>query len=124
MTTIEPELWVDGAATATRFYVDAFGATVLFQVGEGEDVVSRLDVDGARFWVAQADGDARRSPRRWGGATGRVLLVVDDPAAVVAAAAAAGATVTAEVAEEHGWVVGRVVDPFGHEWEIGRHHGD
>ena len=34
-------------------------------------------------------------------------------------AVAAGATETSPVAHEHGWRVGRVTDPFGHEWEIG-----
>jgi PhnB protein len=24
------------------------------------------------------------------------------------------------VAEEHGWRLGRVADPFGHHWEIGK----
>jgi PhnB protein len=23
------------------------------------------------------------------------------------------------VSNEHGWRLGRIVDPFGHEWEIG-----
>jgi PhnB protein len=23
------------------------------------------------------------------------------------------------VSDEHGWRIGRIVDPFGHEWEIG-----
>ena len=23
------------------------------------------------------------------------------------------------VADEHGWRLGRIIDPFGHEWEIG-----
>jgi quaternary ammonium compound-resistance protein SugE len=32
----------------------------------------------------------------------------------------AGATVVVPVSEMHGWRVGRVVDPFGHHWEIGR----
>ncbi len=125
MASIEPELWVDAAASAARFYIAAFGATVVFQVGDGEDVVTRLDVDGARFWVATADPRiGRRSPGELHGATARILLVVDDAAAVVRDARAAGATVTAEVAEEHGWVLGRIVDPYGHEWEIGHHLGD
>ncbi|HRC11556.1 MAG TPA: VOC family protein [Dermatophilaceae bacterium] len=125
MASIEPELWVERAASAARFYSDAFGATVVFQVGEGEDVVTRLDVDGARFWVAAADSRIRRrAPDEFQGATGRVLLVLPDPAAVVVAAEAAGATATAEVTEEHGWLLGRIVDPFGHEWEIGRHLAD
>jgi PhnB protein len=37
----------------------------------------------------------------------------------LARAEAAGATITAPVADEHGWRLGRIVDPFGHEWEIG-----
>jgi PhnB protein len=24
------------------------------------------------------------------------------------------------VAAQHGWVVGRIMDPFGHHWEIGK----
>ena len=32
----------------------------------------------------------------------------------------AGAVAVAPVADEHGWRLGRLVDPFGHEWEIGR----
>lgn len=62
----------------------------------------------------------RYSPRAIGGATGRTLLVVDDPDSVVAQAVAAGAHGTAEVGIEHGWRLGRIIDPFGHEWEIGR----
>ena len=35
-------------------------------------------------------------------------------------AIAAGATAASEMADEHGWRLGRVFDPFGHEWEIGK----
>ena len=37
-----------------------------------------------------------------------------------AKALAAGAREVVAVAEEYGWRLGRVVDPFGHHWEIGR----
>jgi PhnB protein len=121
VTGIEPELWVDRAAAAVSFYEAALGATTEFRVGEGDDIVARLAVDGARFWVAAADASmGRLSPRGAGGRTGRTLLVVDDPDAVVAQAVRSGATEEAEVTDEHGWRLGRVVDPFGHEWEIGR----
>jgi len=121
MTGIEPELWVDRAATAVAFYASAFGAVPLHQVGGGEDVVARLAVGDARFWVASSSEEMHRlSPRAIGGTTGRTLLTVEDPDAVVARAVAAGATETAPVDVEHGWRLGRVVDPFGHEWEIGR----
>ena len=76
MTGLEPELWVDRAATAVRFYADALGATVLFQVGDGEDVVARLAIDDARFWVGAADPELQRlGPAAIGGRTGRTLLV-------------------------------------------------
>jgi PhnB protein len=49
-----------------------------------------------------------------------VLLVVDDPDSVFAQAFAAGADGESPVDEEHGWRVRRLIDPFGHEWEIGK----
>ena len=62
----------------------------------------------------------RFSPGAIGGATGRTLLVTDDPDAMFSQALAAGASAASEVADEHGWRLGRIFDPFGHEWEIGR----
>jgi PhnB protein len=50
----------------------------------------------------------------------RLTLVVEDPDAAVARAIAAGATELAPVVEEHGWRLGRIADPFGHHWEIGK----
>jgi PhnB protein len=122
MTSIQPELWVENPREAVAFYEAAFGATVLHLVGDGDDVVAQLGVgEAAAFWVASASEELRRfSPRELAGATGRTLLVVDEPDAVHGRALAAGATETAPVADEHGWRVGRLVDPFGHEWEIGR----
>lgn len=121
---VQPELWVDRAATAVAFYREAFGAVVLHQVGEGEDVVAQLAVGGAGFWVSAAGSDGpRRSPNAIGCATARTLLVVDEPDAVWRNAVAAGATPAAPPADEHGWRLGRIVDPFGQEWEIGRPAG-
>lgn len=121
MTFIQPEIWVDRGEAALAFYVAAFGARVLHRVGEDEDIVAQLAVDDAAFWIATAGSNTERMvPRSLGGATGRVLLVVGDPEAVFAQAIAAGALSKSSVAEEHGWRVGRLIDPFGHEWEIGK----
>ena len=121
MTAIQPELWVEHASRAVAFYRDAFGAKVLHQVGEADDIVAQLAVDDAVFWIAAAGPDMGRfSPQAIGGSTGRMLLVVDDPAAVHRRAVDAGAVEKSPVGEEHGWLVGRVVDPYGHEWEIGK----
>jgi PhnB protein len=49
-----------------------------------------------------------------------MLLVVPDPDAIVASALAAGANIVRPVTDEHCWRLGRILDPFGHHWEIGK----
>jgi PhnB protein len=121
MTSIQPEVWVDRGGAGLAFYQSASGARALHRVGEGDDIVAQPAVGDAAFWIA-ATGSTRERlvPRAVGGATGRVLLVVDDPDAVFAQAVAAGAEGKSSVEDEHGWRVGRLIDPFGHEWEIGK----
>ena len=120
---IQPQLWVTEGPAAVAFYERALGATVEHLVsGPGDhDVVAQLAVGAARFWVSNASETmGRLSPAAIGGATARFLLVVEEPEAVMASAVAAGATETGSVGDEHGWRLGRFVDPFGHEWEVGR----
>ena len=125
MTSIQPELWVESPRDALAFYEAAFGAIVLHRVGDEDDLVAQLAVGGAAFWVAGTSASMKRlSPRAIDGATSRTLLVVDDPDAVVLQAVAAGATETSAVSNEHGWRLGRIIDPFGHEWEIGTPLGE
>jgi PhnB protein len=120
MTSIQPELWVESPTEAIAFYEAAFGAAVLHRVGVGDEIVAQLGVGEAAFWVASASAPmGRLSPRSLDGATSRTLLVLDAPEEVVRNAVAAGATETSPVGDEHGWRLGRIVDPFGHEWEIG-----
>ena len=89
-------------------------------MGEGDDIVAQLGVGEAAFWVAPSASTMKRlSPRSIDGATSRTLLVVNDPETILRQAVAAGATETSPVDDEHGWRLGRIVDPFGHEWEIG-----
>ena len=50
-----------------------------------------------------------------------MVLVADDPDGVFNKAVAAGAKELWPVADQdYGWRVGRVIDPFGHHWEIGK----
>jgi PhnB protein len=105
---------------AIAFYQAAFDATVVHQVGEGEDIVAQLATGDAYFWVANADPERGRfSAVAIGGGTSRTLLVTGDPDTVISAALAAGATVTSAAGDEHGWRLGRIIDPFGQHWEIG-----
>ncbi|QNI32898.1 VOC family protein [Alloacidobacterium dinghuense] len=122
-TTIAPLLSVRNGAKAVAFYETAFGATVLMRVDAPDGaVVAQLSVGGAGFWLADESPEHQNfSPETLGGGTVRMIMVVDDPDAVFARAVAAGATVVWPVEDQpYHWRVGRVVDPFGHHWEIGK----
>jgi len=106
-------------ARAMDFYKQAFGAVEVYGVPGGG--VATLAVDGAEFWVAEESPEHLNfSPETLGGCSVRMLLVTEDPDAVCARAVAAGATLVVPVADEYGWRLGRIADPFGHHWEVGR----
>ncbi|MCI0534133.1 MAG: VOC family protein [Verrucomicrobiales bacterium] len=118
-TSVTATLSVRRWADAIAFYKAAFGATEVYRVDGGG--VAQLSVSGAEFWVAEeSPAHLNFSPESLGGCSVRMLLIVEDPAAICAQAIAAGATEVASVADAYGWRLGRIVDPFGHHWEIGR----
>jgi PhnB protein len=121
-TSIAPMLSVRRGAEAVAFYKKAFGAGELFKIGSGDGaVVAQLAVQGAKFWVVDESPEhLNYSPESLNGSTARMVLVVSDPVAVLAKAVAAGAKQIWPVREENGWYMGRVLDPFGHHWEIGK----
>ena len=120
--SIAPMLSVRDGARAVEFYQSAFGAIEVYRMEDPSDsVVSRLSVNGAEFWVSDESPEhGNFSPESLGGASVRIILTVEDPDALFARAVAVGAREVYAVEEEHGWRLGRVVDPFGHHWEIGR----
>jgi PhnB protein len=119
--SLAPWLSVRNGAKAVDFYKSAFGATEVFRLDAGGAVVARLSVDGAEFWLGDESPEhGNFSPESIGGGSVRMVLTVADPDAVFARALTAGASKVVPVREEHGWRFGRVVDPFGHHWEIGR----
>lgn len=122
-TALTPTLSVRGAARAIDFYEEAFGASELMRVTSPDgDVVAELSIDGARFFVAdESPPNGNCSPETLGGTSVRMGLIVADPDAVARRAVAAGAREVYPVADQdYGYRLGRVVDPFGHHWEICR----
>lgn len=119
--SIQPFLSVRNAARAVEFYKAAFGAIETFRIEDPSGaVVSRLSVGGAEFWASDESPEhGNFSPESLGGGTTRLVLIVADPDAVVARAIGAGAREVVAVKEDYGWRLGRVMDPFGHHWEIG-----
>jgi PhnB protein len=121
-TAITPWLSVRKSAQALEFYKSAFGAVEVYRLdGPEESIVARLSIDGAEFWLSDESPEhGNPSPQTIGGSSIRIILTVADPDAVFARALQAGASQVYPVSEGHGWRVGRVSDPFGHHWEIGR----
>ena len=122
--SIVPELSVRRGRAAVEFYKAAFGAVEVYRVGgtdDNPDVVSQLSVGNASFWVSdESPPHVNFSPESLGGGTVRMLLIVDDPDSAIERAKSAGAREVDPVGEEHGWRLGRIEDPFGHHWEIGK----
>jgi PhnB protein len=118
-TQVTATLSVRDWPRAIAFYKAAFGAMELYRVPGGG--VGQLAIDDAEFWVAEESPEHLNfSPESLGGCSVRMLLLVDDPDSVQRRAVAAGATEVVPVAEAYGWRLGRILDPFGHHWEIGR----
>lgn len=124
MSDVYPFLAVRDVDAAAEFYAQAFGA-----IEEGERVrapdgrqVAVLSIDGHRLGVAtEAPELGTPSPETLGATTVRISIHVDDPDALAARAIAAGAREMFAVADQpYGMRQGRVVDPFGHHWLIGR----
>ena len=119
-TSIAPWLSVKKSIDAVEFYKLAFGAVVLYRLDAQEgEVVAKLAVDGAEFWLSEESTD-NLSPDSLGGISVRMILTVSDPDQLFARAVGAGAEIVFAIGEEHGWRLGRLKDPFGHHWEIGR----
>ena len=120
--SLAPWLSVRDAASAVEFYKSGFRAKEVFRLeGPENSVIARLSVEGAEFWVSDESPDhGNFSPVSLNGMSVRMILIVQDPDAAFAQAIRAGATEVYPVSEGRGWRVGRLVDPFGHHWEIGR----
>jgi PhnB protein len=121
-TAISPMLSVRNGAQAIEFYKAAFGASELFRIDNATgEVVARLSVEGAEFWLAdESPQHLNFSPESLGGGSVRMVMIVENPDAAFARAVAAGAKVVWPVGNQYGWRLGRIVDPFGHHWEIGK----
>ncbi len=121
-SSIAPWLSVRDSVRAVDFYKSAFGANEVYRLEPPDGgLVARLSVDGAEFWLSNESPDqSNLSPESLGGGSVRIILTVTNPDALFARALEAGATQVFPVGEEHGWRLGRLVDPFGLHWEIGR----
>ncbi|HVZ83108.1 MAG TPA: VOC family protein [Terracidiphilus sp.] len=116
-----PLLTVTAGDSAVDFYKTAFGAVELFRMENADgSVVAQLRVGNSDFWVVDESPEHQNfSPSTLGGTTVRMVLVVNNPDAVFDRAVDAGARpLWPMIDQPFGWRIGRLADPFGHQWEI------
>jgi PhnB protein len=121
-TSLAPWLTVRDGERAVAFYKSAFDAveTYRLEIPGGGGLVVKLTMGAAEFWISDgAPQGTAGEPESVGGGTVRLILTVADPERVFAKAVAAGASTVYPVGEQHGWRLGRLIDPVGLHWEIG-----
>jgi PhnB protein len=121
--SLTPMLTVRDAASAISFYQRAFGATERERLTTPTgQIVAEMDIDGDPFFVVDENHEAFNiSPQALGGTTVRISLIVEDPDESAARAIEAGATEVFAVDDQpYGMRQGRVADPYGHHWLLGR----
>jgi PhnB protein len=121
--TVTPYLVVEGAASAIAFYKKAFGAEELFRMPtpDGKIAHAEIQIGDARVMLCdpmpQMGVEARSKAN--------LFLYVPDVDAWFKRAVAAGAKETMPVADMFwGDRFGKLVDPFGHNWQIASHIED
>lgn len=118
-----PMLTVKDAASATDFYRRAFGAEEVSRAAAPTgQLVIELTVQGHRFAAVDENPSAFNvSPGSLGGTTVRLSLIVDDPDALAEQFVAAGGRLIFPVEDQpYGMRQGRVADPEGHHWLLGK----
>ncbi len=125
MASVEltPFLTVQDARAIVEFYKKAFGATELSrQSAPTGQFIIEMSIAGDRFYAVDENPSAFNvSPASLGGTTVRLSLIVADPDAVANRAVAAGGKIVFPVADQlYGMRQGRIADPEGHHWLIGK----
>jgi len=123
MTTLTPMLTVRNAAKAVDFYKSAFGAVEISRHRTPAGlIVAEMSIDARTFFVVDENPQAfNMSPEALAGTTVRISLIVDDPDALTKRALGAGASEVFPIADQpYGLRQGRVQDPYGHHWLIGK----
>jgi PhnB protein len=125
MASVEltPFLTVKDARGIVEFYKKAFGAIEISrQSSPAGQFIIEMSLDGERFYAVDENPSAFSvSPTTLGGTSVRMSLIVGDPDAVAERAVAAGAKIIFPTADQpYGMRQGRVADPEGHHWLIGK----
>lgn len=125
--SVTPYLIVKGGKKAIEFYKRAFGASVrLVMPGPNDSVAhAEIEIGDSVVMLADESPQAGKSPATLGGTTSGVMLYVTDVDKTFKQARDAGATETMPIQDMFwGDRMGRLTDPFGHDWSLATHVED
>jgi len=126
--SIQPYLYIRGAAKAIDFYKKALGATEIMRMPAPDGRLMHAEIRIGDSVVMLADEHPERqvySPAHFGGFTSSLMLYVANCDAVYQQALAAGAKGVREPADQfYGDRMAGIEDPFGHQWWIATHIKD
>jgi PhnB protein len=117
-------LTVKDARAVVNFYQRVFSARELSrQSTPTGQLIVEMSIDGERFYAVEENPSAfNLSPASLGGTSVRMSLVVADPDTMMERAVAAGGKVVFPIADQpYGMRQGRIADPAGHHWLIGKY---
>lgn len=126
--SVQPYLYIRGAAQAIDFYKKALGATETMRMPAPDGRLMHAEIRLGDSVVMLADEYPERqiySPSHFGGSTSSLMLYVENCDAVYKQALAAGAKSVREPADQfYGDRMAGIEDPFGHQWWIATHIKD
>ena len=126
--TLTAYLTVRGASDAIEFYKKAFGATELFRLNmpDGKIAHGEFKIGDSIFMISDENPEcASTCPETLGGSPVTLHLYVTDADATFSDAIKAGAKETMPLANQFwGDRMGKLADPFGHQWLIATHIED
>ncbi|MDD5577710.1 MAG: VOC family protein [Methylobacter sp.] len=125
--TLTPYLTIRGASDALEFYKKAFGASEILRLNtpDGKIGHAQFKIGDSMFMLSDENQGCSSSPEALGGSPVTLHLYVTDADATFSNAIKAGAK-EAMPLENQFWGdrMGKVVDPYGHQWLIATHIED
>lgn len=127
--SITPYLIIQGAGRALEYYKKVFNAKEVLRMAspDGQKVMhAEIKIGNSMVMLADEHPEmGARSPQSFGGSPVHLLLYVRNVDRVFKRAVKAGGKVVEEPSDKfYGDRMGRITDPFGHEWTLGTHKED
>ena len=117
---LSPAFAVSDAKAAIEFYKNAFGAVERFRLvdpTDGKIGHAEITIKGALVMLSDEYPAYNKTPKTLGGTTVKLSIMTDNVDRDFEQAVKAGAEALCPVQDQfYGHRVGRLRDPFGHEW--------